>query len=186
MSTMHFKRYRMQFDLRRRTPDPPLLPDGYQIWPWRSGLLDLHAAAKFASFGDEIDAVVFSCLADAAGCRQLMWDIVHRSNFAPQATWLIVRRPGPKDEPVACGTVQGIFDTAFVGSIQNVGVAPAQRGMGLGSNLLIRALRGFRQADQQFATLEVTARNTAAIRLYQRIGFEIVRTVYRSVELAPD
>lgn len=186
MITTHFKRFRMQINLRHRLVDPPPLPEGFQLWPWRNGLLELHAAAKFASFSHEIDAVVFSCLAEANGCRQLMSDIVNRSNFAPQATWLIVQQRRPNDKPIPCGTVQGIFDAASVGSIQNVGVIPECRGLGLGSILLHRALQGFQQADQQFATLEVTARNSAAIRLYQRVGFEIVRTVYRSVEFALD
>jgi ribosomal protein S18 acetylase RimI-like enzyme len=51
---------------------------------------------------------------------------------------------------------------------------------------LHRALTGFQNADQQYATLEVTARNVGALRLYQRVGFEIMRTVYRSVELVLD
>ena len=184
MNTTHFKRYRMQINLRRQLAEPPPLPPGFQLLPWRTSLLELHAAAKWASFSHEIDAVVFSCLADASGCRQLMNDIVNRSNFAPQATWLIVQKSRPDDKPVPCGTVQGIFDANLVGSIQNVGVAPEYRGMGLGSILLHRALLGFQQADQQFATLEVTARNTAAIRLYQRVGFDVARTVYRSVDFA--
>ncbi len=183
MTQTHFKRYRMQFDLRRKLVEPPPVPADYQLLAWNPNLLDLHAKAKFASFSHEIDAVVFSCLADAKGCFQLMNDIVQRSNFAPQATWLIVRNSRANEPPQPCATVQGIFDPSQVGSIQNVGVAPAHRGLGLGSVLLHRALKGFQQADQRFATLEVTARNSGALRLYQRIGFEILRTVYRSVEL---
>ncbi len=186
MIATHFKRFRMQINLRHRLVEPPPLPPGFQLLPWRNSLLELHSAAKWASFGHEIDAVVFSCLADATGCRQLMNDIVNRSNFAPQATWLIVQQSRPEVHPIPCGTVQGVFDAALVGSIQNVGVVPEYRGIGLGSILLHRALIGFQHADQQFATLEVTARNTAAIRLYQRVGFEIARTVYRSVDFAFD
>jgi hypothetical protein len=148
LTPTHFRRFRMQFDLHGRIFDPPPVPTGYQVVPWRPELLELHAAAKWASFNHEIDAVVFTCLSDVQGCRQLMNDIVHRSNFAPQATWLILHRPNPNDAPTPCGTVQGIFDANFVGSIQNVGVAPAHRGTGLGSILLHRALRGFQQADQ--------------------------------------
>lgn len=186
MVATHFKRYRMHFSLRRKLNDPPPLPASFELWPWRGNLLEYHAAAKWASFGHEIDAVVFPCLSESQGCRQLMADIVHRSNFAPQATWLIVHRAKPADDPLPCGTVQGIFEPDRVGSIQNVGVAPAYRGLGLGSVLLHGALSGFQQADQATVTLEVTARNTSAIRLYQRVGFEITRTVYRTTELLPD
>jgi len=34
------------------------------------------------------------------------------------------------------------------------------------------------------AFLEVTAENVGAIRLYQRLGFRNVRTVYKAVEVA--
>jgi hypothetical protein len=186
MVATRFKRYRMQCDLRRQLSEPPPIHPGYLVLPWRADLLESHAAAKWASFANELDALVFSCLADAKSCLQLMRDIVNRSNFAPQATWLLVRETGPGQSPQPCGTIQGIFDPLRVGSLQNVGVAPRDRGMGLGSVLLHRALSGFQQADQVAATLEVTARNTAALRLYQRVGFAITHTVYRSAELALD
>jgi ribosomal protein S18 acetylase RimI-like enzyme len=32
--------------------------------------------------------------------------------------------------------------------------------------------------------LEVTSHNQGAIRLYQRLGFETIRTVFKSVEIA--
>jgi hypothetical protein len=44
-------------------------------------------------------------------------------------------------------------------------------------------LRGFRQAGLRRAYLEVTAQNEGAIRLYRRLGFVKVRTVYKAVEI---
>jgi ribosomal protein S18 acetylase RimI-like enzyme len=49
---------------------------------------------------------------------------------------------------------------------------------------LLQALDGFRRAGLRKAYLEVTARNTGAIRLYERYGFRKVRTVYKTAELA--
>ena len=42
---------------------------------------------------------------------------------------------------------------------------------------------GFRRAGLERASLEVTAENDDAIRLYRRYGFEIVKTVYKAVEM---
>jgi ribosomal protein S18 acetylase RimI-like enzyme len=47
-----------------------------------------------------------------------------------------------------------------------------------------RALRGFRQVGLTRAFLEVTADNVAAIRLYEQLGFAVVRTVFKATELA--
>ena len=68
-------------------------------------------------------------------------------------------------------------------SIQNLGIVPAHRGKGLGSQLLIRALKGFRDVGLEFATLEVTAKNESALRLYERMGFDIAEIVYKHADL---
>jgi hypothetical protein len=43
-------------------------------------------------------------------------------------------------------------------------------------------LGGFRQAGISRVYLEVTAQNEGAIRLYRRLGFVTVKTVYKAVE----
>jgi hypothetical protein len=71
-----------------------------------------------------------------------------------------------------------------MGGVQNVGITPEHRGRGLGMCLLQRALWGFQEAGMKRVYLEVTAENAKAIRLYQRLGFRRVRTVYKAVEVA--
>jgi ribosomal protein S18 acetylase RimI-like enzyme len=46
---------------------------------------------------------------------------------------------------------------------------------------MLKALHGFRAAGMVRAMLEVTARNSAAVRLYHWLGFQIVKTLYREV-----
>ena len=53
---------------------------------------------------------------------------------------------------------------------------------GLGTALLLQALHGFRRAGLPAAVLEVTAENTAAVRIYRRLGFRCRKTVYKAVE----
>ena len=69
-----------------------------------------------------------------------------------------------------------------MGAIQNLGVLPAHRGLGLGAALLLQALHGFRRAGLGRAFLEVTAQNDAAIRLYRRLGFRCRKTIYKAVD----
>jgi len=192
LESTYFKRFRMEVDLvSERRWRAARLPEGYEFVAWNEALLDVHARTKFAAFRQEIDAVVFPCLGRLEGCRRLMREIRRKAGFLPQATWLVARRPpvpgttamrvGPLEW---CGTIQGVIDRAGLGSIQNIGILPMARGRGLGSCLIAESLAGFRAAGARRATLEVTAENTAAIRLYKRLGFRRIKTIYKSVEQA--
>ena len=150
--------------------------------PLKASLLDAFARAKFRSFRNELDANVFPCLSEFEGCRRLMSEIVRKPGFLPDATWLVVYSPGNGHRPEYCGTVQGVRDKYGLGAIQNLGIAPEHRNAGLGTCLLTYALSGFHRSGVRRVYLEVTAQNQAAIRLYRRVGFATIRTVYKAVE----
>jgi ribosomal protein S18 acetylase RimI-like enzyme len=176
----YFKRYRMEIDLNGDLPAPEV-PPGYRLVPWRTDLLSAHAEAKFQSFRNGIDSNVFACLGEHDGCLRLMREISHKDGFLSGATWLAAT--DGFDQPLEyCGTIQGIRDRAGLGAIQNLGTTPEHRGQGIGRALMLAGLAGFRAAGLRRAYLEVTAQNENAIRLYRRIGFHKVRTVYKAVE----
>jgi len=208
MESAYFKRFRMEFDLTRVRLGPDL-PVGFRMVRWNAALIDAHARTKFVCFRDEIDAKVFPCLGDLEGCRRLMREISNKSGFSPSATWLVARAGLPADphQPVMphgglehapsrgvlepapsrgvlewCGTIQGVVDAEGCGSIQNVGVVPSLRGLGLGSCLIEQTLVGFQRLGLRRAFLEVTADNNPAVRLYHRLGFRTVRTIYKTVD----
>lgn len=174
----YFKRHRMELPLR-----PPhalaVLPDGFRWVAWDDKLIDLHSEVKFQSFHQHEDALVFPSLATRAGCRDLMAAIRWRPNFCPAATWLVAGPDG------AVGTIQGLLDESGYGGIQNLGVVPECRGLGLGRALLLKALAGFASVGVPRAFLEVTATNGSAVRMYRAAGFRAYKTLYRAVEL-PD
>jgi ribosomal protein S18 acetylase RimI-like enzyme len=172
----YFKRFRMEADLVPPLLPVPPLPEGLTWAAWSDDLLEQHARVKQQSFNDEIDGVVFPNLSRFDGCMRLMRDITSRPGFCAPATWLILRSDLP------CGTIQGISDGYGAGVIQNVGVIPAERGRGLGTALLLRAMHGFRQVGLGRAALEVTAQNESALRLYRRLGFRRRRTLYKAVD----
>lgn len=177
----YFKRYRMELDLRRSLPPTSALPTDFRWLPWDDTLADAHADAKYQSFRDHLDATVFPSLGRPDGCRELMRAIRYRAGFCPQATWLVAGPDG------GAGTVQGVCEPGGVGGVQNLGIVPAYRGLGLGAALLLKALHGFRAAGAARAYLEVTAQNDPAIRLYRKFGFRCYRTTYKPVEVpAPD
>jgi hypothetical protein len=170
----YYKRHRMERPLDRPLP-PARLPDGLYWQPWRDDLLDLFAAVKHAAFAGELDADVFPNFASPAGCRHLVAAIRERPGFCRAATWLAVGPAG------AVGTVQGVCQPGRWGAVQNVGVVPHYRGLGIGRALVLKALHGFRSAGMRSAYLEVTALNAPAVRLYRALGFRCSRTHYKLV-----
>ena len=185
----YFKRYRMELDLYRWQGPVQSLPPGYQLIPWEPWLLEEHAEAKYASFHDGIDAQVFPCLGTYESCRQLMKEIQGKKGFLPEATWLAQYTRNVNRTPFfgtiqACGTIQAIVMQPDRGGIQNIGVIPDHRGIGLGTALITASLRSFQRLELRQARLEVTAVNGRAVHLYRRLGFRTVRTLYKTVELA--
>ena len=181
MGVTYFKRYRMEYDLTQPLFPVAQLSTPFHALAWNPDLLEAHAKVKYRSFCYEIDANVFPCLGDKSGCQRLMTEISSREAFIPEATWLIASS-GERHE--YCGTIQGLRDRHGFGAIQNLGVIPGRRGYGLGSQLLWLALNGFRDHQLKRAYLEVTSQNLGAVRLYERLGFRRVKTVYKAVEVA--
>ncbi|MBA2115357.1 GNAT family N-acetyltransferase [Bremerella alba] len=182
MALTYFKRFRMEISLADLPEEPPLPPD-FRFQPWSGEILKRHAEVKYQSFRFEVDANVFPCLGDSEGCFRLMREITMRDGFLPAATWLIENHDPDSGHWRPIATVQGVRDREGKGSIQNLGVVPGYRGLGIGAILLIRALYGFREQELPQASLEVTSQNIGAIRLYERLGFRIASTVYKAVEM---
>jgi ribosomal protein S18 acetylase RimI-like enzyme len=177
----YFKRYRMEIDLTGRELVQPILPMGYGLLRWDESLLEAHAATKFRCFRGEIDANVFPCLGEVDGCQRLMNEIRNKEGFLPGATWLATYRPYRNSRMEYVGTVQGVRESNGLGAIQNLGVVPRNRSVGLGSILMVRALAGFQKAGIRRVFLEVTSLNAGAIKLYERLGFRHAKTVYKAV-----
>jgi Acetyltransferases len=61
------------------------------------------------------------------------------------------------------------------GYIIQVGVHPQWRGQGLGTALIARSLQAWREVGKEAVVLDVNVNNPGAIRLYQQLGFVVVR-----------
>jgi ribosomal protein S18 acetylase RimI-like enzyme len=174
MATTFFKRFRMELPLRGDLPAPKI-PNGFFWVPWQESLIDLHAEVHFRAFKDTIDATVFSSFREPAACWYLLREIRAKPGFMPEATWIVACPTG------CCGSIQCITVQRGRGQIQNVGVLAEYRGQGLGEALVLQALQAFKAARLTRAELEVTADNTPAVQLYQRLGFRKMKTTYKEV-----
>lgn len=184
MGLTYFKRFRMEADVSRLRMQAPQLPTGYSFQPWDELRLEEHAEVKYRCFHGEMDAYVLPSLSQKEGCLRLMREITRRDGFLASATWLLQHENAATGQIQCCGTIQGVLDQTSKGWIQNVGVAPEHRGKGLGTCLLCKSLDGFREAGAKRISLEVTAKNRDAIRLYRRLGFRQMRVVYKTANVA--
>ncbi len=93
----------------------------------------------------------------------------HRStgHFDPQYWWLILLR----DEPHGCMFFSHAPELALV-ELVYLGLSPELRGRGLGESLMRMGLARVSQLPVEQITCAVDLRNTPALRLYERLGFE--------------
>ena len=182
MDLMYFKRYRMEITLAGRDLAPPRAPEGYRFEAVEPGLAGRLCRGQVSELSRR----------DRRQCLPLPGRIGRLppldAGDRPQAGLPAGNdlasdlRPRLPKRPEFCGTVQGIRDVSGLGAIQNLGIAPEHRNGGLGTILLFYALQGFRRAGIGRVYLEVTAQNEGALRLYRRLGFVTVKTVYKAVE----
>ena len=184
MGLTYFKRFLMETDVSGPLSDALAVPPDYRLVAWDESLLEAHARVKYRCFHEEIDSHVFPSLGDPDGCLRLMRDIALGDGFLPGATWLLAYTNPLQGQTDYCGTIQGVCRDGGKGSVQNFGVLPQHRGRGLGTVLLRKSLEGFREAGVFRVTLEVTAKNQDAQRLYERLGFRRLRTVYKTADVA--
>lgn len=70
----------------------------------------------------------------------------------------------------------GMFFVAGEAQVTSVAVLPEERRKGLGEQLLAEMVRHAKESGCTGITLEVRVSNTAAIRLYQKLGFIVEGT----------
>ena len=73
------------------------------------------------------------------------------------------------------GVIFGSLVAADTGHITQVCVLPTHKGHGVGYELVRRALHVFTENRCERVSLTVTAANTSAVELYQRMGFRATR-----------
>jgi ribosomal protein S18 acetylase RimI-like enzyme len=156
------------------------LPSEFWYVPWSSALIEIHADIQYRGFCNDLDAKLFPTFRKYDSCLRLMQSLSGGSTFMPEATLLIAH--GQTNELVEyVAAVQSVRYSIDTGAIQNIAVLPEYRNRGIGRGLLLGALWGFRRMGIKNVTLDVTADNFNAIKLYRRIGFSTIKIYYREI-----
>jgi ribosomal protein S18 acetylase RimI-like enzyme len=143
-------------------------------------MLSAHADVKYRGFRNDSDARIFPTFRDYDRCVKLMESISASPSFLPEATLLIANGNEQElFEYVAC--IQGMRLSGEIGAIQNVAVLPDYRCRGIGRALVLGSLWGFQKNGIQRVTLEVTADNIPATKLYTHVGFKTFNVHFHQV-----
>ena len=170
-TSMGFAQARVLWQMRRSlfAPMPrPVLPPGIVLRPFRVGIdeaawLDLNSRA-------------FAHLPDQGGWTRTDLDRrLHEPWFSAEGflmAWaddLLAGFHWTKVHGRLGGDRQHQHEP--IGEVYVVGIDPSRRGQGLGRALTLAGLHHLRSLDLSQAMLYVDATNTAAIRLYEGLGF---------------
>ncbi len=142
----------------QRPEEPPdwtteVLPPGWRVDTLAEDDLDEVLAIERASFSNPWSRDMF------------LWELQN----AGVSYGYVLREPAGK--VAAFCTVWIVQDELH---INNVAVDPAQRGRGVGHALLRFVVRFAAGLGARRATLEVRRSNAAALKLYERLGFQVV------------
>ncbi len=153
----------------------PLERGDFLIEPWERHHDRQAAQLIYFTYRHHIDATINDQYASEAGAARLIENIVHHrgcGEVLPGASRVAVHRPTRK----LAGVLALTAVRPQTAHIPQVAVGPEFQGLGLGSDLLAAGFgecsrQGFREIS-----LTVTDSNSAAVRLYERLGFQTFRT----------
>jgi ribosomal protein S18 acetylase RimI-like enzyme len=175
-----YERLLMSFDAVTTPPLPSraFTPENrfgrFYMEGWAEHHHESSASVIALSYGGHVDSRINDQYRTLVGARRFLYNIVQ---FPGCGTFF---QPGSIVAfDVATGYLAGVVLTSFVGAetghITQLCVTPPVRGLGLGYELLRRAIAALQMHGAKRISLTVTAANTEAILLYQRCGFREVR-----------
>lgn len=165
--------YRMRRDLSQPIPEV-VLPAGIHLENWTRERDPDTLRAFNEAFRDHWAFIPAS---------EKIWDlwVTGHPTFRPDLSFLAVA--ADEDNPIAGFSVNRVnvasnqAEGIEEGWIQDLAVRRPYRKQGLATALLCASMWAFKEAGLDFAGLGVDAQNlTGALRLYQRLGFEVIRS----------
>jgi ribosomal protein S18 acetylase RimI-like enzyme len=164
----------MRVDLRRSP-----LPEGRIRRPmylerWSDHYQEPAAHLIAAAYSGHIDSSINDQYRTAAGARRFLYNIVQYpgcGTFFRPASFAAFEAANGR----LCGISLASLVAPDCGHITQICVSPAVRGTGIGYALLRQSLTVLRDIGCHSASLTVTSANDDAVRLYERVGFHIMR-----------
>ena len=175
-----FERNFMAVDASVATSLPPRRLEGVVLDRWSERWQDETASLIASAYRGHIDSEINDQYRSTSGARRFLFNIVQYPGcgtfFEPASCVAIQTRDGR-----LCGVSLTSMVSKESGHITQICVAPSVKGKGVGYAMLRHSLEVMAQSGVTKVSLTVTAANTAAVRLYLRVGFRLVRRFHAFV-----
>ena len=144
------------------------------IEKWHDHYSDPAAQLIAAAYEGHVDGRINDQYRSAAGARRFLYNIVQYpgcGSFYRPASFVAFDGMSGR----LCGMSLASIVAPDTGHITQICVAPGARGTGIGHELLRQSLTTLREMGCGIASLTVTAANEDAGKLYERVGFRVLR-----------
>ncbi len=145
---------------------------------WSDFYQEATAQLIAAAYTGHVDGQINDQYRSIAGARRFLYNIVQYPGcgiFNRPASFAAFAGSGPGPSGALLGVSLASMVAPNCGHITQICVSPEAHGTGIGHQLLRQSLLKLREAGCGSASLTVTARNSDAVTLYERVGFETVR-----------
>lgn len=169
-----FERNFMRIDLELAPLKPSRLRRAIYVERWSDHYQDAAGQLIAAAYAGHIDGRINDQYRSAAGARRFLYNIVQYPGcgaFYRPASYAAFEAATGR----LCGVSLASLVAPDCGHITQICVAPEVQGTGVGYELLRQSLSTLRDVHCRSASLTVTAANTQAVSLYERVGFETIR-----------
>lgn len=144
------------------------------FFSWRPSWQDASARLLHAAYHHHVDAEINDQYRSESGSWQFLWSMIQNpgcGSFLGSASFAAF-----DDETGSlCGIALASLVGQGMGHVTQVCVAPWAQGRGIGYELIRRSRDAIAEAGATEVSLTVTAANRGAVRLYSRMGFEVLR-----------
>ena len=142
----------------------------FRFESWNASLREMLAPFIVRAYEGHIDGQINDQFTSTPGAIAFLRSLLDNSGcgelFRPGSMFAVDRQTG-----LIAGVVLTSFVARDTGHIVQLCIAPEAQGLGLGRELLSRAIRATAEGGAHRISLTVTASNTKAIRLYESFGF---------------
>src|SRR5690242_19649271 len=169
-----YERNFMRIDLRRSALAEGKVRRPMYIERWSDQYQDGAAQLIAAAYAGHVDGRINDQYRSAGGARRFLYNIVQYPGcgaFYRPASFAAFEAVTGR----MCGISLASLVAPACGHITQICVSPAVRGKGVGHALLRQSLLTLREMGCRSASLTVTAANQDAVRLYERMGFAVMK-----------
>ncbi|MBI1738618.1 MAG: GNAT family N-acetyltransferase [Acidobacteria bacterium] len=169
-----FTRQFMILPLKEAQMSGTPVPHGLRLERWEDGHFESCARLIAQAYANHIDSEINDQYRTEAGATKFLKNIVILpgcGQFLPEASFVV--RAEESSELTAAVLTSTV--SMGVGHITQICVMPEFQGQRLGLRLMDAAIRALKSLRYHALTLTVTSQNAGAVRLYEKLGFHVVK-----------